>query len=611
MALAWAVPAAGAAEYQNEWRAPEKALVLKLERQQWQALAGACAAPAFYNSQGAVPLIYDDGLEAREVKLPHDTASIKDLGPDAAQAAAKLAATYWKKAEQIFVVESYEQALWAAPCAALLAAPILVAPTQATLDALGVKQAIVIGGQKPAVGDLVALADKKAVWKYHLKLMAAQGKKCNYIVMANPHDADDTLNPNVQWPYLSLAAAPLAAYRQAIVQTGDYTGDRQRLHALGVSLGDAGDKAKYEYERPRFQKVKDESYAAAMFLKDNGGTPRFLAMVGGSIELPQYIIDLHSSYTYWNISIDYVPSDTPYATLRTDVDFKRFVKPDLAVGRIIADSVLDASLQLVKTFFRKEYLPGGKYAGLAPVGWEKNAVVYDGHRLNQPDEGGPDARPDEPFFPASEARAVFTKVGKTADYVFPRDETKKDSQGITAPELFAATSPYGTIQYITHGDPPYMRIEAGRNGKDMKNFMATGPEFRKRLNFQAPTVAYVIGCNVGCVLAPFKSNEEFLPTSAIHAGAMAFLAPNKCQAICFWRFAPQGPGADQCVFFWENFLEKKMPVGVALNEAKWQGYQKWKDKQSAGDRDKDSDNAIEVDMPSLMLFGDPALRLDD
>jgi len=36
----------------------------------------------------------------------------------------------------------------------------------------------------------------------------------------------------------------------------------------------------------------------------------------------------------------------------------------------------------------------------------------------------------------------------------------------------------------------------------------------------------------------------------------------------------------------------------------------WKDRQFAGDRGKDSDNAIEVDMPSLVLFGDPALRLD-
>ncbi len=52
-----------------------------------------------------------------------------------------------------------------------------------------------------------------------------------------------------------------------------------------------------------------------------------------------------------------------------------------------------------------------------------------------------------------------------------------------------------------------------------------------------------------------------------------------------------------------------MPVGLALIDAKWHGYQEWKDKQAEADRDKDSDNAIEVDAPSLLLFGDPALQL--
>jgi len=612
MVLALIAVGAFAAENGNERKAPGKALVLNLERSQWQALVAVSAVPAFYADGNSTPLILNDGSGKSEVTIPHDVAAVKDFGRDAITATAGLAKKYWTKAETVFVVSTYEQALWVVPSAALLSAPILVNPGSATLKALDVKKAIVVGGEvKLPVKDTVVLADKQAVWKYHLSALEARGRKGDYVIITNPHDTDDALNPAVQWPYLSLASAPLAAYRQALVQTGDYTGDRARLHALGVSLGDAGDKAKLEYVRPVFQKVKDDSYAAEKFLVDNGHTPKFLALVGGSIELPHYIIDLHTTYKYWNISIDYVPADTPYATLRNDVDYTRFVKPDLAVGRIMADTIQDASLQLVKTFFRKEYLPGGKYSALAPTGWEKNAVVFDGHRLNQPDEGGPDASPNEPFFPAKNVQDVFAGTGLKTDYVFPRDETKKDGQGKTAPELFESTSTYGTIQYIAHGDPPYMRVEAGRTGKDMKNYMATGPEFRKHLKFAAPTVAYVIGCNVGCVLAPFKSNDEFLPTSAIHAGAAAFLAPNKCQAICFWRYAPKGPGADQCVLFWENFLNKKLPIGLALNEAKWQGYLNWKDKQSEADRGKDSDNAIEVDAPSMVLFGDPALSLAD
>jgi hypothetical protein len=332
-------------------------------------------------------------------------------------------------------------------------------------------------------------------------------------------------------------------------------------------------------------------------------------MVGGAIELPYYICDIHTKYKYWDTQIDYVPADTPYATMRTDVDYAQFVKPDLGVGRIMADSILDATTMLAKTFFRKEFLPGGKYAALAPAGWEKRAVLYDGHRLNQPDEGGPDASPNEPFYPANEVVDTLNKSGLKTDYVVPRDETKKDDQKPTGAELLTKTGDYGAVQFIAHGDPPFMRIEVGKQGKDTKNYMATGPEFRKHMNYQAPTAIYVIGCHVGTVYAPFRSNDDYLPMAAVHAGSIAFMAPHNCQAICFWRYAPKGPGASQCFYFWENALTKKMPVGPALVDAKWRAYQEWKDKQAEADRDKDSDNAAEVDAPSLLLFGDPALRL--
>lgn len=606
-AVASAQPAGAAREFHSDRKAPEKALVLKLDRENWQALSAVCATPAFYNAAGSVPLIFDDGSEKADIAIPHDTLAVKDFGKDAQAVTAAIAARYWKSAERVFAVSTYEQALWIVPSAAGASSPILVEPADETLKALGTKQVVVVGDFKPGLGEVVRLADKQAVWTYQLALLAERKKKCDYIVITNPHDADDKPGENTQWPYLSLAAAPLAAYRQAIVQTGDFTGDRALLHALGVSLGDAGDKDKYEKVKPSFMKVKEACTAAAKFLTDSKSPPAFLGMVGGSVELPYYIIDLHAKYTYWNLAIDFVPADTPYATLRSDVDFSRFVKPDLAVGRIMADSVQDATLLLARTFFRKEYLPGGKYAALAPEGWEKKGVVYDGHRLNQPDEGGPDASPNEPFFPAADVEGVFKKVGLKADYVYPRDQTKTDTSRPIAPDLFAATSDYGAVQYVAHGDPPYLRIEAGKTGKDLKNYLATGPEFRKRLAFKAPTVIYTIGCNVGTVNAPFKSNEEFIPTSAIHAGAVAYMAPNKCQAICFWRFAPKGPGASQCIYFWENALEKNMPIGQALIDAKWRGYNDWKDKQAAAERKGDSDNCIEIDAPSMVLFGDPAL----
>lgn len=592
----------------SQLQAPNQALVLHFDRQQWQALAAVSATPAFYNHNDSTPLILDDGTGKSDIAIPTTSAAVKDFGSDAATATAGIARKYWKTAPTVFVVSTYEQALWVVPSASLASAPILVNPDAATLKALGTTKAIVVGGTKVAEVENVALDGKEAVWKYQLGLQADLKIPADYVAITNPTDTADALDPNIQWPYLSPASAILAAHRHAIIQTGNYTGDRQKLNDLGVSLGDKADAEKLASVMPVMKHVKADVAAAAQFLIANGQKPRFLAMVGGSKALPHYYVDLHAKYTFWSLSIDYVPSDTPYATLRSDTDFTRFVKPDLAVGRIMADNIEDASLLLEKTFFRKEYLPGGKYANLAPHDWEHKAIVMDGHRLNQPDEGGPDASPNEPFHPAGEVAEVFKKSGLTGEYVFPKDETKPESTGTKAPALFSQTSNYGFVQYVAHGDPPYLRIEAGHTGKDLKNYLATGPEYRKQLHFKAPTVVYVIGCNVGTVNANFRSNDEYLPTAAIHAGAIAYMAPNKCQSICFWRYAPRGVGADQAILTWQNFLNKKLPVGEALTEAKWQGYQNWVGKQGT-ESSKDSDNCIEIDAPSMVLFGDPALSL--
>ena len=124
LCLAGLATTANAADLPNQINKPEKALVLKLDREQWQALAAVCMTPAFYNSGSAVPLIFDDGTAKREVAIPHATATVKDLGADAVLAPAAIAKQYWKKAECVFVVSDYEQALWVVPNAALLAAPI-------------------------------------------------------------------------------------------------------------------------------------------------------------------------------------------------------------------------------------------------------------------------------------------------------------------------------------------------------------------------------------------------------------------------------------------------------------------------------------------------------
>jgi hypothetical protein len=595
--------------YQNSKTQPSQPLVLTLERKQWQALAAVCAVPAFYSRGSATPLLFDDGTEKRDVAFAHDAVSMGSLGTDAATASAAIAKKYWTKAESAFIVDNYEHALWVVPSAALMSAPVLVSPDASTLEALGVKYAVVLGTARAGVEKSQPLATKEDVWKFQLELAEAQGAKADYIVMTNPHDCDDQLNPNVQWPYLSLAAAPLGAYRGALMQTGDYTGDREKLHALGGALGTKEDKAKYEFVKPTFMKVKDDSYAIEKFMADNGSQPQFIALVGGAIELPYYFCDIHATWKYWHSVVHFVPAETPYATMRTDTDFTRFVKPDLAPGRIIGDSVLDATLLVARSCCYKDFLPGGRFASLAPAGWEKKAVLLDGHRLNQPDEGGPPASSDKPFYPSEEIMAAIKQAGYTVEYWLPKDVTNPSSEGKPIEQLLSAITPYRAVQFVAHGDPPFMRIELGGHGKKAQNYKLTGPKVRKLMTFKAPTVVYVIGCHTGTVYAPFSSNEEYLPPSFIHAGAVVYIAPHTCQSVCFWRYAPKGPASIQTVYFWDNALNKGMPLGQALIEAKWKAYEEWKDKQAEADRGKDSDNAAEPDGPTVLYFGDPALRI--
>jgi len=119
---------AAIAAARSELVRPEKALVLQLQREPWQALTAICLAPAFYNRDHAMPLIFDDGAEKREVAIPHETIAVQELGADAASATAKIAKTYWKQAACVFVADGYEQHCGRAERSGP-AAPVLVNPT--------------------------------------------------------------------------------------------------------------------------------------------------------------------------------------------------------------------------------------------------------------------------------------------------------------------------------------------------------------------------------------------------------------------------------------------------------------------------------------------------
>jgi len=114
-----------------------------------------------------------------------------------------------------------------------------------------------------------------------------------------------------------------------------------------------------------------------------------------------------------------VPADTPYATMRTDVDYAQFVKPDLGVGRIMADSILDATTMLAKTFFRKEFLPEEnmphwlRRLGKEERGLRRSSLESTGRRR-------PRRVAERTFYPANEVRAALDKSGLKPTMSSPR-----------------------------------------------------------------------------------------------------------------------------------------------------------------------------------------------
>ena len=71
--------------------------------------------------------------------------------------------------------------------------------------------------------------------------------------MPAANHTDDDLNPNIKWPYLSLASAPLAAYRNAIVLTGDYTTDKSKIEAIEKAVKEIQEDLKIRYDQ--FKKI--------------------------------------------------------------------------------------------------------------------------------------------------------------------------------------------------------------------------------------------------------------------------------------------------------------------------------------------------------------------
>ncbi len=595
-------------DYVNTKQQPSKALIVTISRNQWEASSAAALTPAFIDRSDATPILFDDGAETHTMSIPYETKSITEFGADISTATGEIATTYWTKAELIVVADTYEHVLWSVPIASFLSSPILINPTTTTLQDLNTKCAIVIGEGAPQVDEIIKLETREKVWQFQLELFDTKGEVCNYIIITNPHDTDDDLDSNIKWPYLSLASAPLAAYRNAIVLTGDYTTDKIKIDEIekAVSKNDA----LYNELKPSFEQVKRDSYELEKFLMDNGHAPEFLTVVGGPYEVPNYFYDIHVDYKF--------PINTPqcthypssigaYGILKETISADKYEQEDLATGRIIASDIYDATNLLMKTFFYQEFLPGGGYYSSMPVKWEQTASIVDGHRLNQP-ENYPNNliwEPIVPYHPSNWVENEFNNASLDTTYYLVRNESDPYDTNRTIFEIMEIATGSSYVQFLPHGGSTYLRIEIGIDPitGEAKSVNLNSDDVRN-LNFKAPTIVYTTCCKGA---TPFMLDEgfkitDFMVPAFIHAGCVAYIATPEIQSTCFWTEAPYGVATEQNYLTWRNLLTENIPIGKALKDAKWSARENWQGKTTEFDPTHD------VDCISYNLYGDPALE---
>ncbi len=594
-------------EYSNMIKEPSKALVLEMEHKQWQALVGICTAPAFIHRGSTTPLFFADSNSEVNTIAQKDIKKVTDFGTDAASGSKKVATDYWSKAELVFIVETYEHALWVVPSAAFYGAPILVTPTQETLTTLGTKCAMVVGNGNYNVADTIRISEKTDVWEFQLALFESKGVYCNYVILTNPRDTEDTTPENIKWPFQSPAAAILAAYHSAIIQTGDWSIDRKAFEAVETKSNP--DQTNYDKIKPSFTKLKADSYEVEKYLIDNGHSPEYLAAVGGPYAVPNYIYDIHVDYKYpigTPAKTQYPSSLAAYATLSETVDATVYTKEDLAAGRLAAGNIFDLTNQLMRTFYYREYLSGGDYYSSMPIGWENKASFVDGHRLNQPEPNNLIWDPNLPYYPYEGVNPTFNSAGLTVGYYLPRNESDPYDSNKTIDRLMEETTNYGFFHFMPHGGVTNLRIEVGVDNVTGRQNMFLEASTINELNYKAPTMVYTTCCKGGVwMLDTGYEPDDFITSSFIHAGAVAYIATPEIQSTCFWDQAPHGTATDQAIKFWENVFSGNVPIGKAFRDAKWSVFSTWDSKTPK----PNSPKTHHVDSISYTLFGDPALEL--
>ncbi|MCK4614341.1 MAG: hypothetical protein KAU14_06030, partial [Thermoplasmata archaeon] len=161
----------------------------------------------------------------------------------------------------------------------------------------------------------------------------------DYIVVTNPHDITDY--KNMTWEGrlpvvgLSLLAGELAAYHRAPIYFSNGLPYFDKEYGDGFTQLGVPRELNNECANITYTRVKE----GVSLLETHAMSARHLGLVGGPVTLPMYSWDIND----YQQERQYTPCDYYFGDINDDP------YQELAVGRIFARSLTDASLMLVRT----------------------------------------------------------------------------------------------------------------------------------------------------------------------------------------------------------------------------------------------------------------------
>ncbi|MDD5503128.1 MAG: C25 family cysteine peptidase, partial [Candidatus Thermoplasmatota archaeon] len=257
-----------------------------------------------------------------------------------------------------FVFSDYAMGLAASPMASYVGAPMIYAENldavSEKLGEMGIIQIVTLGAVE---GGSLHLATVSEINDYFVNFLAGKGEYCDYIVVANANDININHTEN-KFPQdcLSMAAAPLAAFRNAVIAIVDFEPGEKWENPDGVNT------------------TKNAIMETRQILLSHGMVPNYLCLVGDTKTMPMKYYRGCGTGEY---AKEGVPSDNYYG----DFDGNPLTQ-EIAIGRIVGRHVGDASALVARSvgydrIIEAEKAVGG-VGGTGYTSWIRNVYFLEG-----------------------------------------------------------------------------------------------------------------------------------------------------------------------------------------------------------------------------------------